>query len=94
VTIAFDALRHATATRRPAIDGFTPEQRFFLSYATIWRMNYTDEYLRLITNVDVHAPNPLRVNKPLSNFPPFAEAFGIDGAAPLRRPAAERVEIW
>lgn len=94
LSIAFDAWRSTLGDATPDIDGFTPEQRFFLSYASIWRMNYTDEYLRLLVNVDVHAPNPLRVNGPLSNFPPFAEAFGIDADAPLRRPVADRVKIW
>lgn len=94
VTIAFDAWRHTVGETASDVDGFTPEQRFFLAYAAIWRMNYTEEYLRLLVNVDVHAPNPLRVNGPLSNFPPFAEAFDVDADAPLRRPEADRVRIW
>ncbi len=92
VAIAFDALRSALDDES-SIDGFTPLQRFFLSYATIWRMNYTDEYLRLLTNVDVHSPGPFRVNGPLSNFPPFAEAFEV-GQGPMVREEDERVEIW
>jgi putative endopeptidase len=94
VAIAFDAWRHAGAGDRIDVEGWTPEQRFFLSYASMWRMNYTDEYLRLLVNVDVHAPNPVRVNGPLSNFPPFARAFGLAGDAPLRRPERDRVAIW
>lgn len=92
LAIAFDALQSALDDETP-IDGFTPIQRFFLSYATIWRMNYTDEYLRLLANVDVHSPNPLRVNGPLSNFPPFAEAFDVDHG-PMVRAEGVRVEIW
>jgi putative endopeptidase len=94
VAIAYDAWRHAGGADAADVDGFTPEQRFFLSYATIWRMNYTDEYLRLLLNIDVHAPNPVRVNGPLSNIPAFADAFALDEDAPLRRSDTDRVTIW
>ncbi len=94
LAIAHDAWRHAGGDQGPDIDGFTPAQRFFIAYATIWRMNYTDEYLNLLLNVDVHSPSPVRVNVPLSNLPAFADAFDLDGDAPLRRPAGDRVQIW
>jgi putative endopeptidase len=94
VAIAHDAWRHAGGAEAPDADGFTAAQRFFLAYATIWRMNYTDAYLHLLLNIDVHAPAPVRVNGPLSNLPAFADAFGLDADAPLRRPAEDRVQIW
>ncbi len=94
LAIAYDALNENLDGSERDIGGFTPRQRFFLSYATIWRMNYTEEYLRVLTNVDVHSPNPFRANGPLSNFPPFAEAFGIAEGASMRRPDHEIVEIW
>lgn len=94
LAIAYDAFARQLRGDEPEIGGFTPRQRFFLSYATVWRVNYTDEYLRMLTNVDVHAPNPLRVNGPLSNFPPFAEAFGVEEGSPMRRPPEEVAEIW
>lgn len=94
LAIAYDAFTQTLSGDEPEIGGFTPRQRFFLSYATIWRMNYTDEYLRMLTNVDVHSPNQFRVNGPLSNFPPFAEAFGIDAGSPMQRPEAEVASIW
>jgi putative endopeptidase len=93
LAIAFDAMRSALTDEEAPIDGFTPIQRFFLSYATIWRMNYTDEYLNLLANVDVHAPNPLRVNGPLSNFPAFAEAFAVE-EGPMARSDDDLVKIW
>ena len=65
-------LRGAREVRRPTadlIDGFTPEQRFFLSCASVWRMNYTDEYARLLVNVDPHSPARFRANGPLSQHP-------------------------
>lgn len=92
--IAYDAFMQALDGDETPIGGFTPRQRFFLSYATIWRMNYTEEYLRMLVNVDVHSPNPFRVNGPLANFRPFAEAFDVDEPAPMRVPEAERAEIW
>jgi predicted metalloendopeptidase len=94
VAIAYDAFMQTLDGDEPDIGGFTPQQRFFLSYATIWRMNYTEEYLRMLANVDVHAPSPFRVNGPLSNFPPFADLFGVDGTAPMRRAVEDVARIW
>ena len=96
--IAHDALLEALATADPAarepVDGFTPEQRFFYSWATVWRTNYTDEYLHLIVQSDPHSPARARVNEPLSNLPAFAAAFGIDGGSPMARDADGRADIW
>jgi predicted metalloendopeptidase len=96
--IAYDALLEALASADPAarepVDGFTPEQRFFLSWATVWRTNYTDEYLHLIVQSDPHSPARARVNEPLSNLPAFAAAFGIDGGSPMARDAASRADVW
>jgi predicted metalloendopeptidase len=94
LAIAYDAFVSTLDGSTPVVGGFSPEQRFFVAFATIWRMNYTDEYLRMITNVDVHSPNPFRANGPVSNFPPFAEAFGVADGSPMRRPADRLVDIW
>lgn len=94
LAIAYDAFMATLNGDEPDIGGLSPVQRFFLSYATTWRMNYTDEYLTMLANVDVHAPNPVRVNGPLSNFPPFAETFQIETDGPMRRPEAELIRIW
>ena len=95
LTIAHRALLAALAGREVEdIGGFDPEQRYFLSYATIWRVNVTDEYLRLQVTTDPHSPGDLRCNGPLSNYTPFAEAFGLDERAPLMRSAEDRVAIW
>jgi predicted metalloendopeptidase len=75
-------------------DGLTPEQRFFTSYASMWRTKYRPEYLRLMVNTNPHAPGEFRCNGPLSNMDEFAAAFGVPEGAPMRRPAAERVTIW
>ena len=93
--IAHDALREALAGKAAtAVDGLTPEQRFFLSWATVWRTSYTDEYLRLIVKTDPHSPARARVNGPLSNLPAFAAAFALDDASPMVRSEQTRAHIW
>ncbi len=93
--IAYDALREALAGKpAAAIDGLSPEQRFFLSWATVWRTSYTDEYLHLIVKTDPHSPARARVNGPLSNLPAFAVAFGIDEASSMVRSKETRAHIW
>ena len=93
--IAFSALKKAmVANPGKTIDGFTPEQRFFLSFASAWRQVQRPEALRLQVNSDPHSPNRSRVNGPLSNLDEFAAAFGVPDGAPMRRPLADRVTIW
>ena len=93
--IAQDALREALAGKPPApIDGLTADQRFFLSWATVWRTSYTDEYLHLIVKTDPHSPARARVNTPVSNLPSFAAAFGIPEASPMAHGEETRARIW
>lgn len=94
LTLAFRALQGALGSSGPSIDGLTDEQRFFLSYATIWRTNYTDEYLRLIVTTDPHSPGRFRCNGPLANFPEFLRSFAIDGDSQMKRSDDEIVRIW
>jgi putative endopeptidase len=76
------------------IDGFTPLQRFFLSYAQIWENNIRDEALKLRIKTDPHSPGKQRVIAPLSNMPEFWEAFGVKPDDPMRMPADKLVKIW
>jgi predicted metalloendopeptidase len=93
--IAYAALQKDLAGQpRTKIDGFTPEQRFFLSYASIWRGEIRPEALRLRIKTDPHSPAEFRCNGPLSNLDEFAAAFEVPEGAPMRRPADERVTIW
>ncbi len=92
--IAYAAMLTALGDHTDPVAGLTPPQRFYLAYATAWRQNYTDEYLRMLVNSDPHAPSHFRCSGPLSNLETFAEAYGIAPDAPVMRPAGERVDIW
>jgi endothelin-converting enzyme/putative endopeptidase len=93
--IAYAALQKALVGQpRAKIDGFTPEQRFFISYASVWASNIRPEALRVRVKTDPHSPGEFRVNGPLSNLDEFAAAFDVPEGAPMRRPAADRVSIW
>jgi len=93
--IAFAALEHDLQGKpRPLVDGFTPEQRFFVSYASSWRRLIRPEAELLQVKSNPHAPNQFRCNGPLSNLDEFAAAFNIPEGSPMRRPAADRVSIW
>ncbi len=80
---------------RPAnIDGFTPEQRFFLAYARGWATQARPEFERLLASVDPHPLPRFRVNGPLSNLPQFAAAFGCKAGDPMVRAEKDRCVIW
>jgi putative endopeptidase len=94
--IAYAAMERAMATkgRPPLIDGWTPEQRFFLSWARIWRRNVRPEAARQALITDPHSPSKWRVNGPLSNMPEFTRAFGCQAGDPMVRPDSVRAQIW
>jgi len=93
--IAFDALEaHLAGKPRTAIDGYTPEQRFFFSYAESWRDVSRPESERQVALTGPQSPDRLRVNGPLSNMPEFAAAFAIPENTPMRRMDSDRVAIW
>ncbi len=80
---------------RPAnMDGFTPEQRFFLGYARGRANNIRPEFARLLVNVDPHPLAKFRVNGPLSNMPQFAAAFQCKDGDPMLRAEKNRCVIW
>lgn len=95
LTVAFAAMERALAARpQPVIDGFTPEQRFFLGWAQGWRELDRPEFLRFLVASDPHPPNQWRVNGPLSNMPEFKAAWGCKDSDPMVRPAASQPHIW
>jgi putative endopeptidase len=96
VTIAYVALEKSMEGKpRPGlIDGYTPEQRFFLGYAQFHTDAYRPEFERLIVTTDPHPLSRFRVNGPLSNLEMFAKAFGCKKGDPMVRPEKERCRIW
>jgi putative endopeptidase len=94
LTIAYAALQKSMEGKpRPKnIDGFTPEQRFFLAYAHNWATNMRPEYARFLASQDPHPLAKFRANGPLSNMPEFAEAFQCKAGSPMVRP--KRCQIW
>jgi predicted metalloendopeptidase len=94
--VAYDAFTRARQGKPAAgpPDGFTPEQRFFLSYAETWRFKLRPETLRAQLQTDEHAPPKYRVLGPLANLPEFAAAFNCKAGDAMVRPAAERPNHW
>ena len=76
------------------IDGFTPDQRFFLSYANVWANNITKEEMLRRTKVDPHSLGVNRVNVAIRNLEEFFNAFNIQPEMPMWRDPADRVIIW
>jgi putative endopeptidase len=96
-TIAYEALQRALAkdpAKRTQIDGFTPEQRFFLSLAQLWRVNWREAELRRRIVTDSHSPAQFRAIGPHVNLQEFYDAFGIKEGAPMWRPPEVRAKIW
>jgi putative endopeptidase len=96
LALAYAALQKELAAKgRPGpIEGFTPEQRFFLGYARIWRRLQRPEALRTQVNTNPHSPGHWRANGPVSNLPQFAQAFGCKEGDPMVRRAEDRALIW
>ena len=95
LSIAYTAMENAMAGKPvKLIDGFTPAQRFYLSYGAIWAQNITDEEKARLTNMDVHSLARNRVNVSVRNFQTFFDAFDIHEGDPMFRPESERVHIW
>jgi putative endopeptidase len=96
--LAYAALQKALdknpQAREQKIDGFTPEQRFFLGWAQVWRANQREDDLRLRLVTDPHSPTHYRCNGPISNMPEFARAFNLPDNSAMMRPADKRVNIW
>jgi endothelin-converting enzyme/putative endopeptidase len=90
--VAYKALQKALAGQpRARIDGFTPEQRFFLGFANVWCQNVTDATARQRAQTDPHSPGRFRVIGSVSNMPEFKEAFGCQASQPMVRENACRV---
>lgn len=94
-SIAFDAYQlRLKKTGRRDIDGFTPEQRFFLSFALFERENRRPEAEKTQVLTDPHSPGKFRINGPASNLPEFYEAFSVSRGDKLYRAPNNRAKIW
>jgi putative endopeptidase len=96
VSVAYDALKmylkdHGSPGK---IDGFTPEQRFFISWATIWRTKSTEEAIKNQVNTDPHSPGYYRAFGPIINVDGFFEAFDIQPGDKMYKAPKDRIKIW
>ena len=95
LNVAWDAFQLTDqAKANQSIDGFTPAQRFFISYGTIWRNNSRDKYIERQVKTDVHSPAEARVNRTLGSMPHFYEAFEITPENGMYIAPEERATIW
>jgi putative endopeptidase len=95
LVVAYAAFQKAMEGKpRVTIDGFTPEQRFFLGYARGWATNMRPELKRMLVTIDPHPLAKFRVNGPLANMPQFAAAFQCKASDAMVRDEAKRCVIW
>lgn len=95
IAIAYDAFKMTKQGQDTTrIDGFTPDQRFFMSFAQVWRSKYKDASVRKNINTDPHSPAMWRVLGPLMNFTPFYKAFDVKEGDKMYKPESERITIW
>lgn len=99
LTVVYGALEKQLVQRHGSgpplrFDGFTPEQRCFLSWAQLRRQNIRTKALRQQIAIDSHSPGQYRTIGPIMNTPQFQVAFGCTEGSRMTRPASERVVIW
>ncbi len=99
LTAAYDSYQKYAAANYPngtppVLDGFTGNQRFFLSFAQLWRYTGTPERIRFLAKIDVHSPGEFRTHGTLPNFDPWYEAFGVTKDNALYVPKDKRIQIW
>ncbi|MBS7566965.1 M13 family metallopeptidase [Mucilaginibacter sp. Bleaf8] len=95
LAIAYQAFKNTEQGKGDKkIDGLTPDQRFFLSFAQVWRIKNRDETLRMRISTDPHSPERYRVNGPVFNMDAFYKAFNIQPGDKLYKPENQRIHIW
>ena len=95
LNIAFTALQNSMKQHPlTTIDGFTPEQRFFLAWGRVWASNMTPEVIRYLITADVHSPNMARVNAALPQIDAWYKAFGVKKGDKLFLPKNKRAHVW
>lgn len=96
LAIAYDAFKLTKQGKESTekIDGFTPDQRFFLSFAQVWRIKDRDESMRVRIKTDPHSPEMFRVNGPVYNMEAFYKAFNIQKTAKMYVAPENRLGVW
>ena len=94
LNVAFDAMKKAATGNENPIDGFTPDQRFFLAYAHLWAQNIRDKEIVRRTKEDPHSLGRFRVLGPLRNMPQFYQAFNVKEGDYMFLKHADRAVIW
>jgi putative endopeptidase len=96
IMIAYEAfLKSLNGKAEPEkIDGFTAKQRFFLSWAQIWRTNYTPEAMKKQVNTNPHSPSMFRANGPLTNMQQFYDVWNVKQGDKMWRNEADRAKVW
>ena len=95
LNIAYEAFKKtAQGKKGKPIDGFTPDQRFFLNWAQVWRSNILPEAAAQRIVTDPHSPGVYRANGPLTNIDAFYKAFGIKEGDKMFKPKEKRIHIW
>jgi putative endopeptidase len=86
--------RTETESANHKVNGFTPAHRFFLAYAQLWKIKYTEAEMKKRLATDPHSPGMYRVNGPLKNCPEFFEAFQIQEGREMRNDLKKVARIW
>ncbi|GAB4032605.1 M13 family metallopeptidase [Spirosoma jeollabukense] len=98
LNIAYDAFKKTaqgkSSGKKSMIDGFTPDQRFFLSWAQVWRINVLPETQAQLIMTDPHAPGLYRCNGPLSNINAWYQAFNVQPGDKMYKKPEERIKVW
>lgn len=95
VAIAYDAFKLTEQGKSTIkLDGFTPDQRFFISIARIWRVKTRTAYMGMYVNTNPHSPAKWRVNGPLMNFTPFYNAFNVQPGDKMYKTLPDRIVVW
>jgi putative endopeptidase len=95
LNIAYEAFKKtAEGKTGQKIDGFTPDQRFFLSWAQIWRANTLPETAAERVLTDPHSPSKYRCNAPLTNIDAWYAAFNVKEGDKMFKPEDKRIKIW
>ena len=95
LNIAYQAFKNTPEGKSDKkINGFTPDQRFFLSWAQVWRANITPEYAAQLIVVDPHSPGMYRCNGPVSNIDAWYKAFDVQPGDAMYKPESARIKVW